>query len=309
VLNEATYNVLATVSLLMVAPPLWTLRRVTRSTTMSSAADWSVVAFVGWSLALAVDWLSGATETRWSDQLWYTACVLTLTPFTAALGAKRPGTRVWSVFVIVPLILVLEWPAVSHWDGTWPPGRLVLESPALAAMGLVLVMGTGNYLGTRYAWPVLGIACGIPLLLAPLSEHAFHWAFPAEFWRATACGCLALSILRIRWKSARRPPQTGLERVWTDFRDLYGIAWARRVQEQINTTAHQEHWTIRLDFQGLVQESGAPADTLSALDMSRIERALRWSLRRFVDPGWITARLGSQDLAATTPDSGEGIQA
>lgn len=304
-LRETLYNMVTTASLITVARPVWSLRKQTASTTMASAARWAIVAFAAWSLAAATDWLPAATATRWSDHVWYTACVLTLTPFTAVLGARRPGTRVWTAFVILPLILVLEWPAVSSWDGSWPPRSLELEAPALAAIGLVIIMGTGNYLGTRYAWPVLGIACALPMLLMPLTGHTFSLVFPQGFWRAAACVSLALSVRCIGRNPPRRPPPTDLDRVWIDFRDLFGIAWAHRVQVQINATAVQEQWPVRLDLQGLVQHSGAPAtEALSETTRAQIERALRWSLRRFVDSDWIAIRLRPGPSTVTDGASG-----
>ena len=299
-LRETLFNIVATASLITVARPLWALRKQTASTTVVSAADWAIAAWAAWIMAAATDWLPSAANTRWSDHLWYTAAVLTLTPFTAVLGARRPGTRVWTAFVILPLILVLEWPAVSSWAGSWPPRNLELEAPALAAVGLVLIMGTGNYLGTRYAWPVLGITCAVPLLLMPLTGHAFSPAWPPGAWRAAACLSLALCVLWIGRKAPRRPPPTDLDRLWIDFRDLFGVAWAHRVQAQINATAAQEHWPVRLELHGRVQPEGISADqALSEATRVQIERALRWSLRRFVDADWIDIRLRTRQSTVT----------
>lgn len=296
-MGQTLYFVVAAASLLSITPQMRALHVYTQATTMTSAAHWARVAFAGWVLALTSDWLSPPAESRWSDQMWYLACVLSLTPFAAALGAKRPGTRIWSVFVILPLILVLEWPALSRWNGLRPPEQLELEAPALAALGLVLVMGTGNYLGTRYGWPVLGIVCGIVLQLTPLTEHTSPNTVPDLFWRAAACSCLAVSLWGLGRKTRQVPQHRGLEQLWSDFRDLFGIAWARRVQEQINAIARQEQWGIQLDFQGFVQDSGAPVEGFSDRDQSQIERAFRWSLRRFVDPEWIHARLAGSNTA------------
>ena len=47
------------------------------------------------------------------DHLWYAACVLWVAPAVAVLGARRPGSGAWSGFVMVPLLLVLEWPVTG----------------------------------------------------------------------------------------------------------------------------------------------------------------------------------------------------
>ena len=101
-MGQTLYFVVAAASLLSITPQMRALHVYTQATTMTSAAHWARVAFAGWVLALTGDWLSPSAESRWSDQMWYLACVLSLTPFAAALGAKRPGTRIWSVFVILP---------------------------------------------------------------------------------------------------------------------------------------------------------------------------------------------------------------
>jgi hypothetical protein len=59
----------------------------------------------------------------------------------------------------------------------------------------------------------------------------------------------------------------------------------------INHSAIQENWSARLDAFGFVwNENTSPDEKASTL--SRIDHALRWHLRRFVDPEWIRQRLG-----------------
>jgi hypothetical protein len=86
---------------------------------------------------------------------------------------------------------------------------------------------------------------------------------------------------------------TGPDRVWRDFRDQFGIVWAQRVRERINQRALQEQWPARLERPGFVNADGTPAGASVASD-PRIEHALRWLLRRFVDESWLNERLGTR---------------
>ncbi len=82
----------------------------------------------------------------------------------------------------------------------------------------------------------------------------------------------------------------GFDRVWNDFRDHFGIVWARRVQDRLNETGRKESWPGRIELHGFLWKD--PADVAARESANpKIEHALRWILRRFVDPEWIDARL------------------
>ena len=60
--------------------------------------------------------------------------------------------------------------------------------------------------------------------------------------------------------------------------------------DRINDTARQEGWSVQMHFDGLVPiDVSKPAD-LSPEQLERVDQALRWLLRRFVDPEWIDER-------------------
>jgi len=47
-----------------------------------------------------------------------------------------------------------------------------------------------------------------------------------------------------------------LDRVWRDFQDLFGIVWARRVQERFNDDARRQRLAVRLGMHGLEDAKG-----------------------------------------------------
>ena len=77
-----------------------------------------------------------------------------------------------------------------------------------------------------------------------------------------------------------------------DFRDLFGVVWARRILDRVNNVACQEGWPVRLHFDGLASadDPSKPVE-LTPEQSARIESVLRWLLRRFVDPEWIDERM------------------
>ena len=141
-------------------------------------------------------------------------------------------------------------------------------------------------------------------------------------------GTLALAVA-ILWadRQAQRPTvaRHPLDRLWFDFRDTFGIVWGRRILERLQMRAESERWPMRLTDDGWAPTSESlaatpqPATPLPAAvapgaadqiqpdrhdetaaavvwpqllsQDPRPEQALRWLLRRFVDPEWIDQRL------------------
>jgi hypothetical protein len=179
-------------------------------------------------------------------------------------------------------------------------------------------MGAGNYLGTRFALPALLSAAAI--LLVPVSMSSLHW-FPESF-PAGAAATLLLGIavwmaaIAMR-KAARRggnlsPSPTPMgegrvratspfDRLWNDFRDLYGIVWARRVMDRINDAAVHDGWPVRLHLHGFTGLDPAHPPSLAPDQLQQIERTLRWLLRRFVDPEWIDERIAERGIQPSEP--------
>ena len=270
-----------------------------RSTSLCGAWCWAAAAVAAWC---SVWWLTIATG-RWSGMdaeiAWYGVAVLMLCPGVAVLGARRPGARAWTWFVVLPLLAVLSLPAVTTLllDGGGEATRAAfrLEAPWAMGFGLVLVMGAGNYMGTRMTLAALGYAVAELLLVAPLTEAGADLLAPATGpWLASlalgAAGGLTLLTGVVRHTS----PQPPLDRLWQDFRSLYGVVWSRRLMDRTNEALATRRWPARLEWSGVVW-IGPPSEPVDegALSAARehAEQTLRWLLKRFVEPEWIERRL------------------
>lgn len=276
-------------------------RHLLRGTTLLGVWWWVAIAGVLWSLAWIESCWMRILPGGYREQLWYSLAVMSVCPLIAVLGARRPVSRVWTSFVVLPLILVLQWPALANWSPE--PGRLELQPTALIGFGLVLLMGIGNYFGTRFTLAMLMIAAAVVLILLPLGSAA--WSDPSRRQEARWVGTILYSCGWIRAARRLRVPvadQPGLDWLWRDFRDLFGIVWARRILERVNQMGRHEAWTGRLDLDGFHWDTEPPDSAV----LERAESTLRWLLRRFVDPDWIDERIGlaEPNRVAASPDHG-----
>lgn len=249
-----------------------------------------------------------------ADHAWYLCAVLALCPPIAVLGSRRPGTRVWAWFILFPMLLALCWPIIAlRLQGSEFRG-LLLEIPQLLAFGLVLVMGVGNYCGTKYTMSAMLYGVALLAMVGACSTFAWPALGPRSATRFWATVAMVVSIL-VASRAERPTGNTRFDHVWFDFFDSFGIVWGRRIQDRINFVAQKEHWPVRLELDGFITtETCRNAERLpeSAVDSrnkhfqcgnvphldsqveDRIDHTLRWLLRRFVDPAWIDQRLMSQ---------------
>jgi hypothetical protein len=201
---------------------------------------------------------------------------------------------------------VLDLPAVTAWNRDLQPASLHLEVPMLAGYALVLVMGAGNYLATRVALPALLAA--VAMLLVPVSMSSLHGAPDPSRARPLATILLSAAVwgavlgLRKSPRAERPAGPTSFEELWNDFRDLYGIVWARRVLDRVNATAFQEDWPVRLQLNGFVPVDASRSLLLTPEQSGQIEHTLRWLLRRFADPEWIDERITGRIVARSPAD-------
>jgi hypothetical protein len=264
-----------------------------RGTTLQTAWRWSAGAHAAWIGASAAE-LAPWFDEGVRDQLWYAACIVWLASAIAVLGSQRPGVRVWGAFILLPLCCVLGWPALLAWRNGWPPHSRPLGDAAVATAGLVALMGYGNFLGTRFGLTAAGWAAALTMtLLSVSSVQSGLLPSPSALREGATCVMGVSAVYGLWLARAPRPRSTRhrLDAVWQDFRDLFGMVWARRMQDRFNEAAAKGDWPFRLEYDGL---RGTAADTpvQTNLELERqMEFLLRWLLRRFVDPPWIDRRL------------------
>lgn len=291
---------------------LWVVARSLRrlgETTLPTAA-WCAIS--GLAIAVAaqsIELVHPAQSNGWVDLGWYFAAVGLLCPGIAVLGARRPGASAWAFFVLLPLVLVLMWPAVASFQVARPADPIEIEVPALVGFGLVLIMSGGNYFGTRYTLSTFYYAAAIVLIVVPMSVAApdfFPERSTARFM-ATLGFLLAIAETSRRSKPILTDEISRFDILWFDFMDSFGMVWAKRVMDRVNESARHEKWAMRLELHGFVPTAEPPvaesptADELLRME-ERIEHTFRWLLKRFVNPEWIDARLAKPAESQVLPD-------
>jgi hypothetical protein len=273
-------------------------RRAVRATTLQSAWLWCVCAFALWTVSWAIDQGLQVASSSVADHLWYASAVLALCPPIAVLGSRRPGIRVWTWFIQFPLLLVLGWPVLSLWLQGSDVRGLQLETPQVVAFLLVLVMGAGNYCGTRFTLPILGYAAACAILVVSSSVSCPIWLADRWWARLMATGLLVTAVLIASRSGPQDTTTTNrFDRLWLDFFDTFGVVWGCRIQHRVSFIAENEEWPARLERYGLVWADGTTDSLDRAATEARIEHTFRWLLRRFVDPSWINERLGASQTS------------
>ncbi|HEY2252015.1 MAG TPA: hypothetical protein VGH74_13175 [Planctomycetaceae bacterium] len=293
--NNAWTQIAACAVLASLLPVLARLRARVVGTALSSAWPPLAVAWLIW-LVVAVVTLPPFAMRAWADSLWFLAAIVALVPPIAVLGARRPTSRVWTWFVLVPLVLVFAWPVVPVMTVGARPAAFNLEAPLVVGYGLVLVMGAGNYLGLAHTISALLWMAGLSLVVLPLCP-ATNGALP-DAWSSRMGGTFCLAAAgwiadrqAAGWLSAGHS-RLPFDRAWSDFRELFGIVWAKRIQERFNDDARRRGLKLRLGFQGLEDASGGKfPDSFDSESLATAETSLRWLLQKFVDPEWIDQRL------------------
>jgi len=294
--EQAWSTLFAGAALCTLAIVLARLRAGIRGTALEPAWRWAVFVWMTWLIVTAVT-VESFPGHPWSGILWYFCAILALTPPIAVLGARRPTFRAWTWFVLVPLVLIFAWPLVPSVRDPRGAASFNIEEPVVVGYALVLVMGAGNYLGLRHTLAALLWMAGLLLVVLPLCPATSGWAPAAQAGRLWGTLCLVAAAWIVdrqagwrRGAAANAIPR--IDRLWCDFRDLFGIVWARRIQERFNDDARQKGLPFRLGIHGLVDASGmtfgvnSDPGSLAAAEMS-----LRWLLQKFVDPDWIDRRL------------------
>lgn len=281
-----------------------------RGTTLVTAACWAGLGLLAACGAALLERNMGHNRPALSDFAWYASAVVLLCPGIAVLGARRPGAAAWSWFVLLPLVLVLLWPAVASTSLQNSSSPLELETPAIVAFGVVLVMAGGNYFGTRYTGPVLLYVLAVGLLAGCRSPVTSEFLPPSAWCHLISSALLSLAA-GWAWLRTRALAETdgdskegNLDRLWQDFVDAFGIVWARRVLERVNQSAAHEKWCGRLHLDGFEWDAGVSADGRERT-VRRLEHTLRWLLKRFADAPWIDRRIGDERTGSLSAETGK----
>lgn len=265
-LDEPVNQSLGTVAAVVAMALLADGARRLRHTTLIAPVIWGVNAVVGVAVA---GW--------WDDPFVdYAAGVLLIAPTLALLGSKRPQNGAWQ-FIVLTLVCVLLLPALQGL--AFGDAKPHVHSLFRWLIGAHIVIGVVNYLPTRYFGAALFVG-------AAQTFAATKWQIFGNVWHAIAA-LLAVGLAWVWITSESGPP--GLEKVWRDFRDAYGLVWGLRIAERLNASAQKHGWPVEFTWGGMLLCEGTTE--LDAETKHRVERELRSHLRRFVSHDWIARRL------------------
>jgi hypothetical protein len=251
-------------------------------TTLVSPWAWSVAALLSVAGAEIVIGLNSSISLNWRMGLRYAAAMATFTPIMALLGAKRPQDRGWQ-FIVFSLWAILALPSFE-----WLLfGEIKELHPARLWFLLILVgIGALNGIATRRWLASACYAAGQGVLIAPFLSTTVA-SLPDSSAPLLGLVLIAVSFaLPMRARGASE----GLDRVWFDFRDAYGLVWSLRVAERMNTSAAMYAWPVQLAWQGFRNRE---PDAGKVIVPQVVEESLRTLLRRFVSAEWIDARINA----------------
>lgn len=266
---------------------LWNYRPALAQTTLVSAAWWSAAAagaIAGVEFARAAFPLADT----WLAPLRFGAAALSFCPFVAVLGAKRPQHLAWN-FVVLSLWGIVTLSALTALV-MQRSNRFILGDARAWLLWVLILMGLINYLPTRNWVTALLVALGQVILFAPHLPllRGNHWLanLPAGPSVALFVLAIALAVTARGSKSAsKQSASESFDRLWLDFRDLFGLLWGLRLQERVNAASTAAKWEVELNWNGFAKK-GVPAQHREAL-----RQAMTGLLRRFVSHEWIAARL------------------
>ena len=261
-----------------------------RGTTMLAACMWasvSLIAVGGSELGWA--W-NGASSVESLNAVRFACYMTCFCPCMALLGAKRPQNRAWQ-FIVLSLWLVLIMPALEAW-AFHRDGYLQVRDARGLFLWILIFVGLLNVVATRYF--VAGI-CAAGGQIALLVEYLPGLRSVV----AGSHGLLAMLLFLIAiglvyFHVPKRKPRVAVlpeDRLWLDFRDMYGVVWALRIAERVNALAEQHGWCVRLHWSGFerLQETDRP-DSIDESTRTSVRKTIRMLLRRFVSTDWINQR-------------------
>lgn len=233
-----------------------------RGSSLEHAVYWAVAAWTGWGLFL----FAGQPESVGWEPYRYVALTLTACPIVAVLGARFPYAAAWN-FVVLGLLGVMLLPLVE----VTLLGTRTLDGLRLTFLGVTLGMGMLNYLPTRLFFFAIWTGAALGFEFIVLMADSLDPSFPTSTARHVG---IWLSPW-IGWLVVLRPRGgiNGVDQLWLDFRDRYGLVWGQRVREQFNAAVRNAGHDATLTWFGLQTKE---------TDLGPLLNLLRAVLKRFM---------------------------
>jgi hypothetical protein len=260
-----------------------------RETTLMPAWGWMVAAAIAWT-AVEIGAALVPESAAWLAPARLAVAGLSFCPVVAVLGAKRPQHRAWT-FVVLAFWGVVMLPAAEAFF-LGRGDRLALGDTRRWFLWILLLLGPINYVPTRQWLAVVLLAAGQFLTLSEhlplIRQTLFREQYLAALWLAAAATWLGRAA-----GSSDRPAANPYDRLWRDFRDLFGLLWALRLQERVNVVTNTNAWPLWLAWGGLRDtERGLPVEQIDPAIEPTLRTSMKGLLRRFVSSDWIARRLG-----------------
>jgi hypothetical protein len=271
---------------------LFLVRIELRETTLLPAWGWMVAAAVAWTAveagaALAPD------GSAWLAPARMAAVGLSFCPVVAVLGAKRPQHRAWT-FVVLAFWGIVMLPAAEAFF-LQRGDRLALGDARRWFLWILLLLGPINYVPTRQWAAALLLAAAQFLALSEHLPLVRQTLFREQYLVALSLATAAVWAGQAPGRGTL-PATNAYDRLWCDFRDLFGLLWALRLQERVNAVVDTNHWPLWLAWGGLRDtERGLPVVAIDSAIEPILRTSMKGLLRRFVSNDWIARRLG-QDI-------------
>ena len=267
---------IAVVATLLLAPVFPRLR----DTTLTLPWAWTLVAF--WLLAVA-ELVSANPATSFL----FTASALC--PGIALMGARRPHHHAWQL-IVISLWLVIVLPALSSLA---VPSEMEFDIFRQVFLLILVAIIVAGLLPTRFGFSGTWLLAGFVILFGPL----LPWSgVPSMEFTIPLASSLFLAGLVMAWLRPRPDRSTcwPANRLWLDFRDMFGTLWALRLADRVNRAARQEGWKCHLDWRGFSTENDEPLESLAT---EGLHQYLRNIVRRFASQAWIDWRLEKRNKA------------
>ena len=278
-------------------------RRFVTGLTLMSSWRWAVAGAFSVVASMLVTRKVVTLAPGWTSAAQYFAATMLLTPLVAALGARRPGNAAWQWFVVLPMIVVLQWPAVTQLMSSRGSEPLELGAPATIGVLLVITMSTWTLLGSSMTLSGLMYVAAVLCCLLPSSGWMASTSSLPLLSPLLLVGAQipAASILKARFAAARnaRGVAESTDASWQLFQTLYGLVWTRRVLDRVNQFAPGEQWSVALTRLGFRRSGGG---AVSDAELAKPLEAFRWVLSRFADPEWIKKHVSNMAVDVSVSD-------